>query len=145
MRHCAECNLKVHNISAMTRDEAEGVLAGLATGRVCARFYRRADGTILVHDCPVGLAKIRARARRALVRVAALIGLASVTGVAAAATSSDTWGGRMRLRALKPFSMVCDWIAPGAPPAVQRQSWTAGAVCLPTPPTPAPPSGGGQR
>ena len=38
VRHCSLCNLSVHNLSAMTRDEAEGVLAKLSEGRVCARF-----------------------------------------------------------------------------------------------------------
>jgi hypothetical protein len=37
-------------------------------GRLCARIYRRADGTVLTSDCPVGAAKIppRRRYRRAL-------------------------------------------------------------------------------
>ena len=93
VRRCAECNLNVHNFSAMTRDEAEGVLAGLAHGRVCGWFYRRADGTVLTQDCPVGVARVRAAARRALVRVAALIGLVGVAGVAAGMTVFGYGGG----------------------------------------------------
>lgn len=118
VRRCEDCKLNVHDLSAMTRDEAEGVLAGLAAGRVCAQFYRRADGTILTKDCPVGLARLRATARRALVRVAALIGLVSVAGIAAGATSRTTWGEKMHLRACKPFSIVCECIAPNATPAI---------------------------
>jgi hypothetical protein len=149
VRHCAQCDLDVHNLSAMTLDEAEGVLQGLAKGRVCARFFRRADGTILTQDCPVGVARVRRAARRAILRVAALIGLVGATGFAAAA-SSATWGGRMRLRAMKPFSLVCEWIAPGAPPApVATGAALMGDVCI-TPRSPPPRSaqplgaGGGQ-
>jgi hypothetical protein len=134
VRLCAECNLNVHDLSAMSRDEAEGVLATLAEGRVCARFYRRADGTILTQDCPVGLSKARQRMRRAVLRVAMLFGLVGVAGVAAAATSESPWGARVRLRALKPFATVCEWIAPGAPPVIVPRMATGGIVCIPPSP-----------
>ena len=139
-RHCGMCDLDVHNLSALTRDEAEGVLAKMAEGRVCARFYRRTDGTILTQDCPVGVARIRAAARRALVRVAALVGLVGVTGIAAASTSQTGWGDRVRLRAFKPFSVVCEWIAPAAPPASTRLLGAMGGIVrqVPMPPPPPP-------
>jgi hypothetical protein len=146
VRHCAQCDLDVHDLSAVGREEAERVLEGLARGRVCARFYRRADGTILTRDCPVGVARVRRAARRALVRVAAMIGLVGATGVAAATMSGDSWGGRMRLRALRPFSTVCEWIAPTPPPPPIRGMQLMGDVG-PTPmapvPSPTPTKGGG--
>ena len=43
VRHCAECNLDVYNLSAMTRREVEHLVQE-REGRLCARFYRRADG-----------------------------------------------------------------------------------------------------
>ena len=55
VRFCDRCSLNVYNISAMTKAEAESVITN-TEGRVCARFYRRADGTILTQDCPVGSA-----------------------------------------------------------------------------------------
>jgi hypothetical protein len=63
VRHCAECQKQVFNISAMPRADAEVLLRERTEG-VCVRFYRRFDGTILTSDCPVGV--------RALVRVRAL-------------------------------------------------------------------------
>lgn len=54
VRHCQECNLNVYNLSEMTRLEAERFIAS-REGRLCVRFYRRADGTILTRDCPKGL------------------------------------------------------------------------------------------
>jgi len=59
-RFCGECKLNVYNISGMTLKEAEGLLEQ-SEGRLCVRYYRRADGTILTKDCPVGLAKVRQR------------------------------------------------------------------------------------
>jgi hypothetical protein len=140
VRHCAECNLKVHNISTMARDEAEALVRGSVGERMCVRLYRRADGTILTQDCPVGLARVRRAARRALVRVAALVGLVSVTGVAGAMGSTDSWGDRMRLRALRPFSIVCEWVAPSAAPApVPMGPAMAGKMMImPVPPPTAP-------
>lgn len=60
VRHCCKCNLNVYNISEMTRTEAEQLIRS-HEGRLCVRFYRRADGTILTKNCPVGL---RATLRR---------------------------------------------------------------------------------
>jgi hypothetical protein len=61
-RFCGDCKLNVYNISGMTRDEAEALFMN-AEGRLCVRFYRRADGTILTSDCPVGWAKVKERTR----------------------------------------------------------------------------------
>jgi hypothetical protein len=58
VRHCCECQLGVYNLSEMTRPEAEAFLRK-ATGRVCIRIYRRADGTVITRDCPKGLAAVR--------------------------------------------------------------------------------------
>ncbi len=57
-RFCQQCNLHVYNISAMTRREAEDLIRN-TEGRLCARFYRRSDGTVLTQDCPVGLKALR--------------------------------------------------------------------------------------
>ena len=55
-RYCGECKLNVFNLSGMTKMEAENLLLD-SEGRVCVRFYRRSDGTVLTQDCPVGWAK----------------------------------------------------------------------------------------
>jgi hypothetical protein len=61
MRYCDRCSLHVYNLSGMTRREAEGLVTS-AEGRLCVRFYRRADGTILTRNCPVGLSALKRRA-----------------------------------------------------------------------------------
>jgi hypothetical protein len=60
-RFCGECKLNVYNLSGMTRTESENLLEQ-SEGRLCVRYYRRADGTILTKDCPVGWAKLKKRA-----------------------------------------------------------------------------------
>jgi len=62
-RFCSECKLNVYNLSDMTRREAENFLIN-AEGRVCVKFYRRADGTLLTKDCPVGWQAVKKRASR---------------------------------------------------------------------------------
>jgi hypothetical protein len=60
-RHCDLCELNVHNISGMTAVEVERLVAG-SEGRLCIRMFRRADGTVITRDCPVGLRAYRKRA-----------------------------------------------------------------------------------
>jgi hypothetical protein len=60
MRFCGECNLNVYNLSGMTRFEAESIIAR-NEGRLCVRFYRRFDGSIITKNCPVGLRAIQRR------------------------------------------------------------------------------------
>src|ERR1051326_6003896 len=63
VRYCGECNLHVYNLSGMTRREAETLITN-AEGRLCVRFYRRADGTVLTRNCPVGLRALKRRGTR---------------------------------------------------------------------------------
>jgi len=63
VRYCNQCELHVYNLSGMTRREAEALVTS-AEGRLCVRFYRRADGTILTRNCPVGLRAIRRKVSR---------------------------------------------------------------------------------
>jgi hypothetical protein len=62
IRFCGQCEKNVYNLSAMTRDAAEALVAE-REGRVCVRFYRRADGMVLSSDCPVGARRLRLRER----------------------------------------------------------------------------------
>jgi hypothetical protein len=62
-RFCDQCNLHVYNLSGMTKREAEALITN-AEGRLCVRFYRRADGTIITRNCPVGLRALKRRVSR---------------------------------------------------------------------------------
>lgn len=71
-RFCGECKLNVYNLSGMTKEEAENLLIE-TEGRLCVRFYKRSDGTILTQDCPVGWARIKKNLSRAATAVFSLI------------------------------------------------------------------------
>lgn len=64
VRSCAQCNHKVYNLSEMPAADAAQLLRS-SEGRVCVRFYRRPDGTVMTQDCPVGRRALRQRAARA--------------------------------------------------------------------------------
>jgi len=80
-RHCSLCSLNVYNVSQLTADEVAGLIRG-SDKRVCMRLYRRADGTIITKDCPVG---IRAARRRVSIIAGAVF--ASVLGLFSASYS----------------------------------------------------------
>jgi hypothetical protein len=78
VRFCDHCHLNVYNIAELSRSEAEKLIAS-TEGRLCARLFRRGDGTILTKDCPVGLRALRRRvAKRTAAIFAAIVSLASV-------------------------------------------------------------------
>jgi hypothetical protein len=62
-RFCGDCKLNVYNLSDMTRDEAENLLM-ISEGRLCVRFFRRADGTVLTRNCPVGWRAVKQKTSR---------------------------------------------------------------------------------
>jgi hypothetical protein len=63
VRFCELCNLHVYNIAELTAREAKSLITN-TEGRICARLYRRADGTVITKDCPVGLRAIRRHVAR---------------------------------------------------------------------------------
>lgn len=76
VRFCSLCQLNVYNFKEMTRREVERLLTR-KEGRVCARLYQRADGTLITRDCPRGLREVRQRTMRAASALfAALLSLA---------------------------------------------------------------------
>ena len=74
VRFCGQCNLNVYNLSEMTKSDAE-LLVARTEGRLCVRYYRRTDGSILTRNCPEGLRALKRR----LSRVASAVGTALVS------------------------------------------------------------------
>ena len=78
VRFCDHCQLNVYNLSALSRVEAEKLIAS-TEGRLCARLFRRVDGTVLTEDCPVGLRVLRRRvAKRTAAIFAAIVSLSAI-------------------------------------------------------------------
>jgi hypothetical protein len=78
-RFCGECKLNVYNLSGMSPREAENLLSN-SEGRLCVRFYRRADGSVLTKDCPVGWQAIKRRVSKTATAVASLV-FAALSGI----------------------------------------------------------------
>jgi hypothetical protein len=86
-RFCSHCQKNVYNISSLTKTEAAALIQA-KEGRLCIRFYRRSDGTLLTNDCPVGLGHAWKRVRKLLAAGAALI-LFTLINVAALGRSEN--------------------------------------------------------
>ncbi len=81
-RFCSLCSLHVYNISEMKRKEAEDLLSENTDG-VCLRLFRRADGTLITKDCPVGRRltdAVKRRVRAAAVALVAMLNASAVFG-----------------------------------------------------------------
>lgn len=72
VRMCAACRKHVYNFTAMRTEEVRE-LVQKTEGRVCGRFFQRADGTVMTADCPVGLRKLRRTAAAAIALVLAMV------------------------------------------------------------------------
>lgn len=109
-RFCGECQRHVYNLSEMTRAGAEALIRE-KEGSLCVRFYRRADGTVLTADCPVGLAAVRRKAfRLAGVLVGAVLGLIGSFFVIPALFGENR--GSASLRTIEPFSTLLNYFDP---------------------------------
>jgi hypothetical protein len=58
VRFCRHCQKNVYNLSGMSRREAAEFVRE-TEGRLCVRFYRRRDGTLLTDNCAVGFRAAR--------------------------------------------------------------------------------------
>ena len=85
VRHCAECDLKVYNLTALNHAEIEQ-LVGSREGRLCVRLYKRRDGTMITRDCPVGF---EIKVRR-ISRIAGAAMSAAMTAIPAGAQSQQS-------------------------------------------------------
>ena len=96
VRFCGHCNLHVHNLSAMTRREAMELVVK-SKGRLCARFYRRPDGTVQTAPHPAQLHHIARRASRiAAGAFGAVLSLAANGVAQTSSTAGDLLQGKVR-------------------------------------------------
>lgn len=127
VRFCKHCSLHVYNLSGMTRDAAEQLVAE-KEGRLCVRFYRREDGTVLTEDCENAWQRTAKRVRRLATAAATFAIWAVVTPlglsrhVKAASTNE---------------SNVPATVQPTAPPP--QGVAIMGDIIAPQPPQPPPP------
>lgn len=81
VRFCGECKKNVYNVSQMSAAEANSIFqSAMANGTgACMQLYRRADGTVITDDCPVGLRRVRDMWRKVRSVAASFIALAVST------------------------------------------------------------------
>lgn len=123
VRFCSQCRQHVYNLSELTRPEAEALVKA-KEGRLCVRFFRRPDGTVLTRDC---LAAVQAVHRR----LAIALGLV-VTFLFALLSWAGIGGDSQGVRTVEPFRTIMNWFNPA--PVVMGE-------CKPLPPPPPAPGG----
>ena len=140
VRFCSLCKLNVYNLSGMTRQEGEELLAS-REGRTCIRLYRRPDGTVITKDCQNVLKKLRRRAKLIAACFLAALGFST----AAAAFAADRSGGLTNWWTWQkaPFSgaakvLPASWL----PPEPSQPAWAemGDMICEPPPPPVAAPA-----
>jgi hypothetical protein len=113
VRFCRQCKKNVYDLSLLTSDQIEALLASKEA--ICGRFFQRADGTVMTSDCSVG----GKRRRRKKLYVSAGAGFLSAIGVAFAGAGAGSGA-----RATAPLKLdVPDQgrtgaVAPSEPPAL---------------------------
>jgi hypothetical protein len=119
-RFCNHCDKHVFNLSALTAEAALQLIRE-KEGNLCGRFYRRADGTILTADCPVGVHhRIRRKRRMALVG-SSLAALLSFSGCARFDDTESVSTTNPPAKQEKP---------PLGPPVFQK-NFEMGKICIP--------------
>lgn len=128
VRFCGLCKLNVYNFSEMTRREVERLVAE-KEGKLCGRYYARADGTIITKDCPVGWERVKKRMRRTFAATVAVF-LASVAFLVGL-TGFTRYSRTLRLRYLEPFKTIAERLDP--PSFRGRMVWGDITVAPPQP------------
>lgn len=126
-RFCLQCDKHVYNFSSMTADAVAALILE-KEGKLCGRFYRRNDGTMLTADCPVGIERYFGRLKKLAATVAIL--LLTTFSVAAwnARDSSDRRKGKFAEKWDSAVWRVKGWFGLNPRPVV------TGIICIP--PTP---------
>ena len=88
-RFCASCKKNAYNVAGMTSDEVRRLIAQSEV-LPCLRLSRRAYGTVITRDCPVGVAKSYQRIALAVMGCLAF-GFTVASGVIA--RERKTWEG----------------------------------------------------
>jgi hypothetical protein len=140
-RYCGDCKLNVYNLSGMSRAEAERLILN-AEGRLCVRFYKRADGSVLTQDCPVGWQAVKRRiSRTAAAFVSLIFGILGGLGfVVAMKQSKEINIGRYLPVLPTPPNYTMGNIAMPTPtptpkPKASPEQPTMGVMALPSPKT----------
>jgi hypothetical protein len=94
VRLCSQCKTNVYNLSEMTRKEAEALIIE-KEGNLCARIYKRADGTIITNDCRLAVKLIRQTLKRITAAASFCLALAWPAKAIAESTAEIDYDGKL--------------------------------------------------
>jgi hypothetical protein len=94
VRHCDKCRLDVYDLSGMSQREAEALIES-REGRLCVRFYRRPDGTVVTRDCGAAARRVARTMFAAICTFVALVLTGSAAGMSTWLTEVR-WPGSLR-------------------------------------------------
>ncbi len=129
VRFCGDCKKKVYNIADMNAEEASMVLqrAQAAGGSACVRLYRRADGTVITDDCPIGLRRVRDMWQRLKSTAAALAIVLTALPAFGESKDTDVAVSKDAAAASKKNPFIVGGVKSNGPAAIPL----AGAPCVP--------------
>lgn len=132
-RFCHQCKKHVFNFSAMAAEQVAELIRA-KEGKLCGRFYRRRDGTMLTANCPVGVERYFMRLKALVATVATLL----LTSIGVKGWSNGNATGEKG-----PFAERCEealWTVKGWLGLNPKPVATMGMVCIvpSPPPKPAP-------
>ncbi|MDB4959164.1 MAG: hypothetical protein JWO36_6733 [Myxococcales bacterium] len=131
-RACAQCNKNVYNISALTRDEAEALIVK-HEGKLCVRYFKRGDGTIMLKDCAVG-AK-RKRRRRWIIAGAVVTFAGSLIAYKAHEKANEREEVRMEALDVEANEVIMGkfetaHVEPATPVLPEQEMWVQGGIAI---------------
>lgn len=135
-RFCNLCQKHVYDLSALTAAEAEALIRE-KEGKLCGRFYQRADGTMLTADCPEGVTRVWHGARN-IVCAGAAVFVLTLTGIKAGLAGSGPDEVRPRGKIALQFDEAL-WTVKGWF-GMRRPMMTTGDICILPSPTQVPPA-----
>jgi len=78
VRFCGDCKLNVYSSAGLTQEEVMDLVRRRQMGeRICMQLHKRADGTLITKDCPVGVSLAARMKRRMMALRFAMISLIS--------------------------------------------------------------------
>jgi len=136
VRFCGQCRKNVYNIEALPRAEAVRLI-GAREGRLCVRFHRRPDGTVVTADCWTRLRAARGKGVLAFGAMLVVAGTAQIFAMLTGLAGLKRLGrqGEMSARALPAIQV-------DAPPQLPPSGHDLMMGDVAAPPLPAPPASG---
>jgi hypothetical protein len=142
VRFCLQCQKHVYNFSAMSAQEIAATVRE-KDGKLCARFYQRADGTMLTADCPLGVGRFWRQVKARMFASAALLAVAAGATMAVTSGKAETGykpPGKFTLLWQNACLKVETWLGLAPQRRAVMGKMVMGDICVTPPPAPKTPS-----